>query len=119
MVAAEHVVVRERVAEEVRAFDARGRSATSSSSWHMNVVTHAMFGFTASPIGTPSCRERLVVVVDPVLRLFGVDERERERADALLRGEVDRVAAAARDPQRRVRLLHAASGTTLRGGIVT
>ena len=49
--------------------------------------------------------ERRVVVVDPVLRLFGIDERERERADRLLRGEVDRVAPAARDPQRRVRLL--------------
>ena len=71
----------------------------------MNVVTHAMFGFTASPIGTPCSVERRVVVVDPVLRLFGIDERERERADPLLRREVDRVAAAARDPQRRVRLL--------------
>jgi hypothetical protein len=28
-------------------------SAVCSSSWHMNVVTHAISLFTASPIGTP------------------------------------------------------------------
>ena len=51
-------------------------------------------------------REGRVVVVDPVARFLGIEERERERADALLRGEMDRVAAAARDPHRRMRLLH-------------
>ena len=45
------------------------RSASSSSSWHMNVVTHATFALTASPIGTPSVAERRVVVVDPVAAL--------------------------------------------------
>ena len=52
-VPAEHVVVRERVPEEVRAFEPRAIAA-SSSSWHMKVVTHAIFALTASPIGTPS-----------------------------------------------------------------
>ena len=41
-----------------------------------------------------------------MLRLDGVDEREGERADAQLRGEVDRLAIRTGDPQRWVRLLH-------------
>ena len=81
------------------------RTASSSSGWQMNGVTHAISAFTASPIGTPSARERRVVVVDPVLRLLGVEEREPERADAVLRREVDRLAPAARHPHRRVRPL--------------
>ena len=39
-------------------------------------------------------------------RLLGIDEREGQRADALLRRQQDRVATRARHPQRRVRLLH-------------
>ena len=59
-------------------------------------------------MGTPSRCQRRVVVVDPVPRLFGVEEREAERADAVLRREMDRLAPAARDPDRRMRPLAAA-----------
>ena len=30
------------------------RTASASSAWQKNDVTHARFAFTASPIGTPS-----------------------------------------------------------------
>src|SRR5437588_188903 len=46
-----------------------------------------------------------VVAVDPLLGLFGFDERERQGADALLGGQLDGLPAAARHPHRRVRLL--------------
>ncbi len=103
-VAAEHVVVRERVAEEVRTFDAAFERdvfvfVTHERGDARDVRIHRVADRDALLV------ERLVVVVDPVLRFLGVDERERERADAFLRGEVDRVTPAARDPQRRVRLL--------------
>ncbi len=41
-----------------------------------------------------------------MLGFLWIDECERQRADAFLRGEVDRVAPRARHPKRRVRLLH-------------
>ena len=47
-----------------------------------------------------------VVLVDPRLGLLGLDEREAQRADALLGRQADRLAPRARDPQRRVGLLH-------------
>ena len=50
-------------------------------------------------------RDDAVVVVDPLPRLVGVDERERQGSDPLLGGEMDRLAAAARHPERRVRAL--------------
>ena len=78
----------------------------SSSSWCSIIgLTQATCGLTAKPTGTHFSVERPLVVGHPVTRLFGVDERERERADALLGGEQDRLAPAARHPQRRVRLL--------------
>ena len=69
-------------------------------------MVSAICGFTAKPAGHAGLRvERRVVVVDPGLGFGGLDERERERADALLGREVDRLAPAARDPERRMRLL--------------
>ena len=50
--------------------------------------------------------ERVVVIVDPVLGLVGIDECEGQRADTQLRREVDGLAVRAGDPDRRVRLLH-------------
>jgi hypothetical protein len=104
-VLAEDVVVGERVAEEVGAVDAPldGR--------HLVPVAHE--GQDHGDVGVDrEARghavvggEDRVVVVHPAARLLGLDEGERERADATAGGEQDGVAAAAGDPQRRVRLL--------------
>ena len=115
---AEHVVVRERVAEEVRALEpaahrlllvvvAHERGHARDVGVHRVADRHALV------------RRACVVVVDPVPRLFGIDERERERADRLAarRGGWSRAGCTRPTPA------GAASarglGTTLRGGIVT
>ena len=67
----------------------------------------ATCGLTAKPPGTQRSRlDDRVVLVDPRLGLLGLDEREAQRADALLGRQADRLAPRARDPQRRVGLLH-------------
>jgi hypothetical protein len=50
-VIAEHVVVRERVAEEVRAVDAAARSPRPRRGWHIIGRTTRTRGFTAKPAG--------------------------------------------------------------------
>src|SRR5437764_1880506 len=50
-------------------------------------------------------RDRGVVVVDPLLRLARLDERERQRSDPLRGRQVDRLPPAASDPERWMRLL--------------
>jgi hypothetical protein len=104
LVPTEHVVVAERVAEEVRALRASPHGLLRVGMAHeagdtREVRIHCVADRDAF-VG-----ERRVVVVDPGLRLFGVEERERQRADAVLRGEVDGVAPCARNPHRWVRLL--------------
>ena len=47
-----------------------------------------------------------VVDVGPVPRFVGIDEGEGERADAVLRRDLDGVAVGAGHPHRRMRLLH-------------
>ena len=71
----------------------------------MNPVTHAMFALTRVADGYALGGERRVVVGDPGLSLFGVEERERQRADAVLRRQVDGLASGARDPHGGMRLL--------------
>ena len=101
----EHVVVRERVPEEVATVE------TAVDCGRLVLVAHQ--GHDDREVGVHReaarhaflRRERAVVVVHPLLRLGRLDERERERADALLRGEVDGLAPAAGDPHRRMRLL--------------
>jgi hypothetical protein len=88
----EDVVVGERVAEEVRTFEATGDGLVLGRGAHerghaRHVRVHGAADRDAFVL------ERRVVVVHPVLRLFGVDEGERERADPLLRRQVDGVTA--------------------------
>ena len=101
----EHVIVRERVAEEVRALQ--------SSAQRLLLVVMAHERGHAGDVGVHRITdrdtlgsERVVVVGHPVTRFLGINERERERTDPLLRREVDGVTPAAHDPDRRVRLLH-------------
>ena len=104
LVPAENVVVREGIAEEVRALDAAAQRfvlvLVAHERGHAGQVRVHGVADRHPVIG-----QRLVVVVDPILRLFGVDEGERERTDAVLGRHVNRVAPAARDPKGRVRLL--------------
>ena len=76
----------------------RGAIASSSSWWHMNGRDARDVRVDRVADRDAFVGERRVVVVHPVPRLLGVDEREGERADALLRREMDRLAAAARHP---------------------
>ena len=105
LVLAHAVVVGERVAEEVGAVDAavdRGRLVLvhhhreddRNGRVHAEAHRHALVGL-----------DDLVVLLDPVSGVLGLDEGEGERADAVARGELDRLAPAAGDPERRVRLL--------------
>ena len=92
LVLAEHVVVAERVAEEVRAFDAAlDRLVLVVVHHHRRHARDLRVDGLAH--GDTVLGERRLVVVDPVGGLFGVDERERERSDALLGGQEDRLAA--------------------------
>jgi hypothetical protein len=104
VVSAEDVVVRERVAEEVRALEPAPQ--------RLLFVRVAHEGRDAGDVRVDGVAdrhavalERGVVVRDPVARVLRIDEGERQRADALLRGQQDRVPPAARDPDGRVRLL--------------
>ena len=72
--------------------------ATCSSSWQKKPVTQARFALHRVADRHSLGRERLVVVVDPAPGFFGIEERERERSDAVLRGQLDRFSAGARDP---------------------
>jgi hypothetical protein len=104
-VVAEDVVVRERVAEEVRAVDAAldglrlvGRAHHGQHARHLRVDREAA-GHAALAL------DDRVVLVDPRLGLLGLDEREAQRADALLGRQADRLAPRAGDPQRWMGLL--------------
>ena len=99
------VVVDERVAEEVAAVHA------ARDRLFLVVVAHHRqhdgdVGIDREPGRDALIRlDQRVVLLHPLARVLGLDEGERQRADALARGQVDRLAAAARHPQRRVRLL--------------
>ena len=67
LVLAEHVVVGERVAEEVAALEA-ARDRLVLVVVHIIGVTHATCGLTAWPTGTHVLGERRLVVADPVHR---------------------------------------------------
>jgi hypothetical protein len=104
MVPPEDVVMRERVPEEVGALEPALHGLVLVGVAHerrdaREVRVHRVADGHAFTL------ERPVVVAHPVTGVLGIDERERERADPLLCGQMDRVAAAARDPHRRVRLL--------------
>ena len=105
LVLAHPVVVGQRVAEEVGAVDApvdggllvlvaHHRQHDRHVGVHREAGGHALLGL-----------DQLVVLLHPLAGVLGLDERERERADAVAGGEVDGLPAAARHPQRRVRLL--------------
>ena len=103
-VGAEHVEVAEAVAEEVGALGATAdRLVLVVVEHHRRHARHLRVDGEADRHAL--LVERLLVLVHPRARLFGIDERERQRADALLGGEPDRLAPAARHPQRRVRFL--------------
>ena len=102
---AEHVVVRQRVAEEVAALE------PASDGFALVVMTHHRgdtrhLGVDGVADGHTALGKRSLVVTHPVHRFLGVDERERQRADAVLGREQDRVATRARHPEGRVGLLH-------------
>ena len=69
-------------------------------------MTIATLGFGTQSDRHTLALEGLVVVVHPVPRLVGIDEGEGERAEPELGGDVDRLAVRARQPHRRMRLLH-------------
>ena len=104
-VLAEDVVVPERVAEEVASLQA-------AVECHLLVgVTHHLghagdVGVHGEPDGNTALGQGPLVVGHPFLRLLGIDEGERQRADALLGRQQDGVAAGAGHPQWRVRPLH-------------
>ncbi|MEI9987975.1 MAG: hypothetical protein WDN69_35655 [Aliidongia sp.] len=50
--------------------------------------------------------EDAIIVVDPLPGLGRIDEGEGQRADAVARRQLDRLAVGAGDPDRRMRLLH-------------
>ncbi len=103
-VAPEEVVVAEAVAEEVGALDPTAdRLVLVVMDHHRTDAGHLRVD--GPPHRHAGVDEGLLVVVDPRARLLGVDEGERQRAHALAGGEEDRLAAAAGDPQRGVRLL--------------
>ena len=105
MVVAEHVEVGERVAEEVPAVD------PPLDRRRLVLVAHHRQDDGKVGVDREARRDarlRLddrVVLVDPLLGVLRLDEGEGQRADALLGGQLDRVAPRAGDPQRRVRLL--------------
>src|SRR6202020_3257167 len=94
------VVVTERVAEEVRAVDAavdRGRLVRVQHHRQHDrdirvdrqATRHALLG-----------GDQVVVLGYPVRGVLRLGEGERQRPDAAARGQVDRLPAAAGDPQR-------------------
>ena len=104
-VVAEHVVVSQRVAEEMGAVD------TAFDRRLLVLVQHHRKHHRKARIDGEAGRHALVgpdqgvVLVHPLARLLRLDEGERERADAPPGGHQDRLPPAARDPERRVRLL--------------
>jgi hypothetical protein len=103
-VGAEHVEVAEAVAEEVGALGA------AADRFVLVVVQHHRRHARHLRVDGETDRhallvEYLLVLMHPCARLFGIDERERQRADALFGGEANRLAPAAGHPQRRVRFL--------------
>ena len=95
--AAEDVVVRERIAEEVGALDAAGDGRRLVPVTHErgdagDVRVHGIADRDAL------ARQRGVVVVHPVARFLRVEEREGQRADALLRRQMNGLAPAAGHP---------------------
>jgi hypothetical protein len=91
LVLAEDVVVAERVAEEVAALQAPPQRLLLGVGAHH--LGHAGDVGVHRPAHRHALlRQGLLVVVDPVHRLLGVDEGEGQRAEALLGGEQDRVA---------------------------
>jgi hypothetical protein len=101
-VLAEHVVVRERVAEEVGAVDpALDRGGLVLVQHHREHDREVRVQVEPRRHALVRVDQR-VVVVHPLLRGLRLDEREGQRADAAPGGEQDRLSPAARDPQRRV-----------------
>ena len=101
----EDVVVAERELKEAEAVGAAGSGflrirMTREPGDHGDVRVHRVADRHALRL------ERLVVILDPMAGLGRVDERERECAHPELRGEMNGFAIRARDPQRRMRLLH-------------
>ena len=95
----------ERIAKEVRAVDtALDRLGLVLRHHHRqhdrDVRVHGEAGGHAF-----GGSEQLVVLADPFGRIAGLDERERQGADPIAGGEVDRLAPAAGDPHRRMGLL--------------
>ena len=99
------VVVAEREAEELEAVAAtpdrlRLVMVHRKAGRHRDVGVHRMADRHAF-IGL----DDLVVFAGPFRGLDGIDESERERADTVARGDVDRLLVRAGEPDRRVRLL--------------
>jgi hypothetical protein len=104
-VIAEDVVVGERVAEEVGAVDpALDRLGLVSGAHHRQHDGDARVDREPERDAAVRGDDR-AILGDPFGRLLGLDEREAQGADALLRGEADGLAPRARDPKRRVGLL--------------
>src|SRR5215472_14712953 len=104
-VLAVHVVVAQRVAEEVAAVQAAldGRALVRVAHERRD---HGHLGVDGEARRHALARaDRLVVVVHPFPGGGRLDEGERQRADALAGGQVDRLPPAAGDPERRVGLL--------------
>ena len=70
-------------------------------------MTIAIFGLTRWPIGTHSVRfDDVVILLDPLRRLVGIEKREGQRAEPVACGQVDGLSPRARHPHRRMRSLH-------------
>ena len=109
--------VPKRVAEEVAAFEAAiERRPLVGVAHHLGHAGNVRVDGETD--GDATLCESLLVVRHPLVRLFGIDEGERQRADALLGRQEDGVAPGARHPRggcgRCIGL-----GTTFRGGICT
>ena len=101
-VLAEGVVVGKREAEEVSpvdaALDRRRLIAVAHQRQH-----HGHIGIDREARRQAAIRgDQLVVGVHPLLRRLGLDEGKRQSAEPPLGGREDRLAPAARDPERRV-----------------
>src|SRR5438105_302864 len=101
---AEDVVMRQAVAEEAQAvFAAAARFRLirmQGKAGH-----HGDVGIDGVADRHAFLLEDAVIVIDPLPRLAGIDERKGQRADAVTRRHLDGLAAGAGDPQRRMRLL--------------
>jgi hypothetical protein len=98
-------MVPQRIAEEFEAVDATSPRFFAIG-MHGESGHHADVRVDRMTDGNAFLLENAIIVVDPLPGLCGIDERKRQRADTEPRREPDRLAVGARDPDRRMRLLH-------------